>query len=44
MLKVGDKAPDFELDSDAGTTLSLGDLIETGPIIIYFYPADFTPG
>ena len=44
MLKPGDKAPEFVLDSDAGVQTSLSDLLQNGPLILYFYPADFTPG
>ncbi len=44
MLKVGDTAPDFELADDKGDLLSLDALLENGPLILYFYPADFTPG
>jgi peroxiredoxin Q/BCP len=44
MLKVGSKAPDFVLQSDAGTETSLTDLLKDGPLVLYFYPADFTPG
>jgi peroxiredoxin Q/BCP len=44
MLKAGDKAPTFELGNDQGSTTSLNDLLAAGPLILYFYPADFTPG
>jgi peroxiredoxin Q/BCP len=44
MLKVGSKAPEFVLQSDAGTETSLTDLLKDGPLVLYFYPADFTPG
>lgn len=44
MLNVGDTAPDFELKDGSGETVSLGDLLAAGPLILYFYPADFTPG
>ena len=43
MLKVGDKVPPFALTSDAGTQVSLASL-GSGPVIIYFYPRDDTPG
>jgi peroxiredoxin Q/BCP len=42
-LKVGDTAPDFAI-SDDGAASSLYALLEQGPVIIYFYPRDFTPG
>jgi len=44
MLKAGDRAPEFVLRSDAGVDTSLTDLLAHGPLILYFYPADFTPG
>ena len=44
MLKTGAKAPDFILKNDKGEEVSLTDILETGPIVLYFYPADFTPG
>ena len=44
MLKVGSKAPEFVLYDDQGRETSLSDLLRDGPLILYFYPADFTPG
>ena len=44
MLKAGDSAPKFELKNDRGTMTSLDQLLSNGPLILYFYPADFTPG
>lgn len=44
MLKPGSKAPDFILPDEDGNELSLTDILEQSPIILYFYPADFTPG
>ena len=44
MLAAGTKAPEFVLPDDAGTEVSLTDLLKDGPVILYFYPADFTPG
>lgn len=44
MLKAGDHAPDFELKDDSGQTVTLGGLLKNGPLLLYFYPADFTPG
>lgn len=43
MIDIGDTAPDFELESDSGELVSLDGLLENGPLILYFYPADFTP-
>jgi len=44
MLKVGSKAPEFVLQNDSGIETSLTDLLSDGPLVLYFYPADFTPG
>jgi len=44
MLKPGTKAPEFILNSHEGTETSLSSLLQSGPLILYFYPADFTPG
>tara|TARA_R110002072_G_scaffold89232_6_gene200055 strand:+ start:52029 stop:52481 length:453 start_codon:yes stop_codon:yes gene_type:complete len=43
MLKKGDQAPEFSLPNEAGEIVTLGDLLEKGALILYFYPADFTP-
>lgn len=44
MLKPGDRAPAFTLPDQDGNPVSLGALLGDGPIVLYFYPADFTPG
>lgn len=44
MLKAGERAPEFVLKNDKGEDTSLTDLLNDGPLILYFYPADFTPG
>lgn len=44
MLKAGTRAPEFVLEDDKGNEVSLSDLLTKGPLILYFYPADFTPG
>src|SRR5690242_12982389 len=43
MLKVGDTAPDFSLPDHDGKAVRLKDLLVKGPVLLYFYPADFTP-
>jgi peroxiredoxin Q/BCP len=43
MLKVGDIAPDFSLSDHTGEMVRLKDLLAKGPLLLYFYPADFTP-
>lgn len=44
MLKAGERAPEFTLPDENGTDRSLTELLNSGAIILYFYPADFTPG
>ena len=43
MLKAGDQAPDFELQTGEGDSVHLGDL-KGKPVVLYFYPRDNTPG
>lgn len=42
MLSLGDTAPDFEF-TDANGPTSLRACLAGGPVVLYFYPADFTP-
>ena len=44
MLAVGSRAPEFTLPDQDGRDVSLTTLLHSGPLILYFYPADFTPG
>jgi peroxiredoxin Q/BCP len=44
MLKPGATAPEFILPDEHGEDVSLTGLLTSGPLILYFYPADFTPG
>jgi peroxiredoxin len=46
MLERGDEAPDFELmgaDGDEIRTFRLSDHLDTGPVVLAFYPQDFSP-
>ncbi|MGB6681584.1 MAG: peroxiredoxin [Candidatus Bathyarchaeia archaeon] len=43
MIKQGEKAPDFTLDSDDGKKISLS-YFRGKNIVLYFYPKDGTPG
>jgi thioredoxin-dependent peroxiredoxin len=43
MLKAGDRAPQFTLTDSQGKRVSLGDFAGR-QVILYFYPADDTPG
>ena len=42
-IEEGQTAPDFELQADDGTTVHLAAL-RGKPVVLYFYPADDTPG
>lgn len=46
-LPNGAKAPDFTLQATQGGkvfTFHLADALKKGPVVLYFYPAAFTPG
>jgi thioredoxin-dependent peroxiredoxin len=40
----GRKAPAFELPDRDGKRVALKDLLKAGPLVLYFYPKDMTPG
>ena len=44
MLAVGARAPEFTLPDQDGRDTSLTTLLNRGPLVLFFYPADFTPG
>jgi peroxiredoxin Q/BCP len=44
MLKEGERAPEFTLPDETATDRSLTEFLSMGPVVLYFYPADFTPG
>ena len=41
-LTVGNDAPDFTLWESPGNSVTLSEEIEKGPVVLVFYPADFT--
>lgn len=46
-LPNGARAPDFKAEASLGGktfTFSLADALKKGPVVLYFYPAAFTPG
>jgi thioredoxin-dependent peroxiredoxin len=43
MLKIGQKAPDFTLRSDAGADISLHDF-QGQRVVLFFFPKANTPG
>jgi len=44
MLTIGARAPEFTLPDADGQPTSLSNLLRDGALVLYFYPADFTPG
>jgi thioredoxin-dependent peroxiredoxin len=44
MLPPGSRAPEFTLPDQDGRDVSLSSLLGHRMLILYFYPADFTPG
>jgi len=43
-LPVGTQAPDFDLEATGGGRVKLSALLAKGPVALFFYPGDFTPG
>ncbi len=43
-LKVGERAADFELLDQHGTTVTLAGLLADGPVVLFFYPQAMTTG
>lgn len=37
-LKVGDRAPDFELSTQSGEKQRLSTMVADGPVVLFFYP------
>jgi peroxiredoxin Q/BCP len=43
-IQVGDKAPDFTLESQSGERVRLADRLADRVVVLYFYPKDETRG
>jgi thioredoxin-dependent peroxiredoxin len=43
-MKTGDVVPDFELPDDSGQPRRLSELLQAGPVVLFFYPAAMTMG
>ena len=43
-MRVGDKVPEFQLPDQQSNPVSLSDLLESGPLALYFYIRAKTPG
>lgn len=44
MLQLGEKAPTFVLKNHNGEAIQMNDFLGKQPLVIYFYPKNFTPG
>lgn len=42
-LEIGTPAPDFSAPSTQGEIV-LSEVLANGPVVLAYYPADFTPG
>lgn len=43
-MKTGDQVPDFELPDETGQNRKLSELLSSGPVVLFFYPAAMTAG
>jgi peroxiredoxin Q/BCP len=43
-VRRGDLAPDFTAPDQSGTDVTLSDLLDDGPVVLFFYPKAFSPG
>ncbi len=43
-VKVGDRAPDFVLESQDGTMVNLSEMLARGSVVVFFYPKDGSRG
>ncbi|OXM66274.1 MULTISPECIES: peroxiredoxin [Amycolatopsis] len=43
-MKPGEIVPDFTLPDERGEPRSLNGFLESGPVVLFFYPAAMTPG
>lgn len=44
MLKRGDRIPDFSLPDATENAVQISEVLEQGPVVIFFYPKDETRG
>ncbi len=44
MVRIGESVPDFEAADQHGNTVALRDLLDVGPVVMYFYPKAMTAG
>ncbi len=44
MIAIGARAPEFDLEIVGGGRIQLRDALTRGPLVLFFYPKDATPG
>ncbi len=42
-MKPGDRVADFSAQNEEGETVRLSDMLENGPVVLFFYPKAKTP-
>ncbi len=42
-LRIGQSAPNLNTRDHAGNPICLVDMVQKGPVVLFFYPRDFTP-
>ncbi len=42
-MKTGDRVDDFTAVDDTGASVRLSELLEAGPVVLFFYPKAGTP-
>ena len=43
-MNIGDEVADFTATDQHGATVTLSDLVASGPVVLFFYPKAMTPG
>ena len=43
-MQTGDVVEDFSAVDQQGNTVTLTELLEAGPVVLFFYPKAMTPG
>lgn len=43
-VRAGDTIPDFDVTDQRGDSYPFADLLADGPVVLFFFPAAFTPG
>lgn len=43
-MRANDLAPDFTLDDQDGQPRTLSEMLASGPVVLFFYPAALSPG